>query len=152
MTRDLSKPVAITTGSANVVDHASPEEINPKRKAVRFIERQNRLTEPVAITTGSLKLADPGTAYINPQRQKGSYKGLTSVYKAGDILLDYFANSKLNITVAQYLTTSREGRDFLAKGLKEIEAPEVHRSKADSRTAVDANTLSQVGLVSKEKP
>ena len=66
--------------------------------------------------------------------------------------MDHFANSKLDITVAQYLATSREGRDFLAKGLKEIEAPEVHRSKADSRTAVDANALSQVGLASKEKP
>ena len=152
LTRDLSEPVAIATGSANVVDHASPEEINPKRKAVRFVERQNGLTEPVAIATGSLKSADPGTAYVNPQRRKGSYKGLTSAYEAGDILLDHFANSKLDITVAQYLATSREGRDFLAKGLKEIEAPEVHRSKADSRTAVDANALSQVGLASKEKP
>ena len=75
-----------------------------------------------------------------------------SVYKVRDILLDYFANLKLNITVVQYLTISRERQDFLVKGLKEIEAPEVHRSKADSRTAIDINTLSQVGLVLKEKP
>jgi hypothetical protein len=40
--------------------------------------------------------------------------------------LEHFANSKLHITVAQYIATSKEGREFLAKGLKEIETPEVH--------------------------
>jgi hypothetical protein len=109
-------------------------------KAVRFVEGHNDLSEVPAIAATSAKSHDqshdqshdPGTP-----RRKGSYNGLTSAYSAGDILLDHFANAKLDITVAQYLATSKEGRDFLAKGLKEVNTPEVKLPR--DRCTVDAN-------------
>jgi hypothetical protein len=85
----------------------------PILKAVRFLDRQNelseppaiagssvksrdRLSEPLAITGSSVRSHDPGSNNI---QRKGSYKGLMSVYRAREILLDHFTNSKLDITV-----------------------------------------------------
>jgi hypothetical protein len=108
-------------------------------KAVRFSDRQNELSEVVAITITSPKSHDPEST--SNTRQKGPYKGLTSVYRAREILLDYFANLKLDITITQYITTLKEGQDFLAKGLKEINAPEIYCLKADLKTVVNINIV-----------
>jgi hypothetical protein len=70
----------------------------------------------------AVKFSDEAATTVKRQKapaRKQSYKGLTSVFGAGDILLEHFANSKLDITVAQYIATSKESRDFLAKGLKD---------------------------------
>jgi hypothetical protein len=64
-----------------------------------------------------------------------------SVYRAGEILLDHFANSKLDITIIQYIATSKEGQDFLAKGLKEIDTPKIYHLKTDPKTVVDINIV-----------
>lgn len=111
----------------------------PIQKAVRFSDQQKELSEVAAMTGGSV--TPPDTVLNTRRRGPLPYQGLTSAYGAGDILLEHFANSKLDITVAQYIATSKEGREFLAKGLKEIETPDVHRAKPDSKIVVDANVL-----------
>ena len=70
----------------------------PTQKAVTFSDRQNDLSEPPAMAGSSVKPRDP----TMNTRRKGPlpYHGLTSAYGAGDILLEHFANSKLDITVA----------------------------------------------------
>ena len=91
---------------------------------MRFTDWQNELSEVLAIAGGSVKSADQELSevaaiaggLVKPRdptlntRRKGPllYYGLTATYGAGDILLQYFANSKLDITVAQYITTSKK--------------------------------------------
>ena len=95
-----------------------------KKKAVSFSDQQNELSEVLAIAGGSLKSREP-TLESSPISVWRLYQGLTLAYGAADILLDHFARSKMDISMAQYIATSKEGRDFLAKGLKEIDTLEV---------------------------
>jgi hypothetical protein len=133
---------------ADVEESVEPGEVGglgsePIQKGVRFSDQQKELSEVAAMAGGSVKPQDT----ISNARRRGPlpYQGLTSAYGAGDILLEHFANSKLDITVAQYIATSKEGREFLAKGLKEIETPKVHRVKPDSKIVVDANVVHACG-------
>jgi hypothetical protein len=111
----------------------------PIQKAVRFSDQQNELSKIVAIAITLPKLYNPEST--SNTWQKGPYKGLTSAYRAREILLDHFANLKLDITIVQYITTSKEDQDFLAKGLKEINASKVYCLKANPKTVVDINIV-----------
>jgi hypothetical protein len=127
-------------------DMVEPEEVKKdeggsrKKKAVSFSDQQNELSEVPAIAGGSLKSREP-TLESSPISVRRPYQGLTSAYGAADILLSHFARSKMDISVAQYIATSKEGRDFLAKGLKEIDTPEVQR-RTDPKLTVDASSAS----------